>query len=102
MKYGITEEAKARGAYSKATANKVKTTGLWVNKKFPFLAPSPDGVAKNPGNNNSGKSRLTEIKCLKFLREISVEEFIQQCNESKIASVVLNRQCTIIKCSCYL
>ena len=72
LKYGITEETKAREAYSKATDNKVETTGLWVNKKFPFLAASPDGVANNPGNNNSGKSRLTEMKCLKLLRETSV------------------------------
>ena len=87
MKYGISEEPKAREAYTNATGNKVHTTGLWVNK-FSFLAASPDGLVTE-----NGKSIIIEIKCLKLLRELSVEELVQQCKDGKISSDVLNRQC---------
>lgn len=56
MKYGISEEPKAREAYSKVTGNRVQTTGLWVNKKFSFLASSPDGLATE----KNGKTVLLE------------------------------------------
>ena len=88
MKYGISEEPKAREAYTNATGNKVHTTGLWVNKKFAFLAASPDGLVTE-----NGKSIVIEIKCLKLLKDMSVEQLVQQCKDGKIASDVLNRQC---------
>lgn len=37
MQYGLSEEPKAREAYSKAMGNKMNETGLWVNRKFPYL-----------------------------------------------------------------
>lgn len=89
MKYGISEEPKAREAYTKVTGNRVKTTGLWVNKKFSFLAASPDGLATE----KNGKTVLLEIKCLKLLREMSVTDLVQQCSSGDIASEILNRQC---------
>ena len=64
------------------------TTGLWVNKKFAFLAASPDGLVTE-----NGKSIITEIKCLKLFREMSVKELMQQCKDGKISSDVLNQQC---------
>ena len=88
MKYGISEEPKAREAYTNATGNKVHTTGLWVNKTFAFLAASPDGLVTE-----HGKSIITEIECLKLFREMSVEELVQQCKDGKISSDVLNQQC---------
>ena len=88
MKYGISEEPKAREAYTNATGNKVHTTGLWVYKKFAFLATNPDGLVTE-----NGKSIITEIKCLKLFWEMSVEELVQQCKDGKISSDVLNQQC---------
>ena len=98
MKYGISEEPKARGAYTNATGNKVHTTSLWVNKKFAFLAACPDGLVTE-----NGKAIITEIKCLKLFREMSVKELVQQCRDSKISSDVLNQQCfKIVGCKLIL
>ena len=65
----------------------------WISKKlcspkFAFLAASPDGLVTE-----HGKSIITEIKCLKLFREMSVEELVQQCKDGKISSDVLNQQC---------
>ena len=89
VKYGISEEPTAREAYTKVTGNRVQTTGLRVNKKFSFLAASPDGLATE----KNGKTVLLEIKCLKLLRETSVADLVQQCSSGNIASEILNRQC---------
>ena len=55
-----------------------------MNKKFSFLAASPDGLATE----KNGKTVLLEIKCLKLLREMSVADLVQQ-----YSSGILNRQC---------
>ena len=89
MQFGIAEEPKAREAYAQATGNQVKETGLWVNKKFPYLAASPDGLFTS----SNGK---IEIKCLKIVREKSVEDLVKQHQDGKLPSKVLNQQCFTI------
>ncbi|XP_025111588.1 uncharacterized protein LOC112574606 [Pomacea canaliculata] len=89
MQYGLSEEPKAREAYTKATGNKVRETGLWVNRKFPYLGASPDGLATDSDGNTVG----VEIKCLKILRDKSVSDLLQQHKDAKIPNGILNRQC---------
>ncbi len=90
MQYGINEEPKARLAYTQATGNQVQETGFWVNKKFPYLGASPDGLIMG----NDGKViGLIEIKCLKILKEKSVEDLVKEKNGGEIPSYVLNNQC---------
>ena len=87
MQYGIAEEPKAREAYAQATGNQVKETGLWVNKKFPYLAASPDGLFTS----SNGKTGVIEIKCLKIVREKSVEDLVKQHQDDKRPSKLLNQ-----------
>lgn len=89
MQYGLSEEPKAREAYTKATGNKVRETGLWVNRKFPYLGASPDGLATDSDGNTVG----VEIKCLKILRDKSVSDLLQQHKDDTIPNEILNRQC---------
>ena len=91
MQYGLSEEPKAREAYTKATGNIVREAGLLVNTKFPHLGASPDGMAKESTDN--GKSVGVEIKCLKILKDKSVEDLVQQHHDGKIPGEILNRQC---------
>ena len=91
MQYGLSEEPKAREAYTKATGNVVREAGLLVNTKFPYLGASPDGLAKESTNNV--KSVGVEIKCLKILKDKSVEELVQQHHDGKIQGELLSRQC---------
>ena len=46
MRYGIEEEPNAIKAYSNFLSADVsiKQSGLWVNKKYPYLGASPDGL----------------------------------------------------------
>ena len=93
MQYGIAEEPKAREAYAQATGNEVKEKGLWVNKKFPYLAASPDGLFTS----SNGK---IEIKCLKIVREKSVEDLMKRHQDGKLPSKVFKQQCfTLSKAS---
>lgn len=89
MKQGISEEPKAREAYSKVTGNRVQTTGLWVNKIFSFLAANPDGLATE----KNGKTVLLKKKMFKTAKgDVSRRPCaaVQQWNN---ASEILNRQC---------
>ena len=84
MKYGIKEEPKARVKYSEVMGMEVEESGLWVNKKYPHLGASPDGLNADGG--------IIEIKCLKVFREQSVEQVLaNQGNTPR-----LNQQCFLI------
>ena len=69
MAYGISEEGTARQRYSETMNVVVRESGLWVNKKYPHLGASPDGLLEDGG--------IIEIKCLKILRERSVGDLIK-------------------------
>ena len=61
MQYGIKEEPTARLRYAQATGVDVFESGLWVNKRYPHLGATPDGITSGGG--------IIEIKCLKVLKE---------------------------------
>ena len=65
MLYGLNSEAKAILKYENDTGRKVRSSGLWVNPKFPFLGCSPDGLV--------GDDTVIEIKSLKIFKEYSVQ-----------------------------
>ena len=44
MKYGINQEPHAISYYSKIMSVNVQPSGLWINKKYPHLGASPDGL----------------------------------------------------------
>ena len=58
VKWGRTHEPAARRKYALLTKQNVTTCGLIVNKDYPHLAASPDGIVHTA----SGKG-LLEIKC---------------------------------------
>ncbi|XP_001631319.2 uncharacterized protein LOC5510867 [Nematostella vectensis] len=90
MKYGIDAEPAARDAYVKATDNTVTETGLWINKMYPHLGASPDGLVVDK---ESGTAGILEIKCLKLLKTRTVEEVISGWKDCTIPKETLQRQC---------
>ena len=80
MLYGIQEEGNARKLY--ISGNDVET-GMWVNDSYPFLASSPDGIILDSDKVPVGN---LEIKCLKVMKEISVDDLIKNIEENKICS----------------
>ena len=69
VKWGRNHEPAARRKYSVVTKQTVTTCGLFVNKDFPHLAASPDGIIQT-GNGNG----LLEIKCPYKWRDCTPEE----------------------------
>ena len=77
--YGIENEDKARADYCKCMENtckiqgfKVLKTGLWINKLWPEIGCSPDGLVFDPDEEN--KYGLLEIKCPKLFRKVAPSE----------------------------
>lgn len=70
MHYGRVNEDIARQKYEDFTSKKfsyeVKSSGLWVNSKYPGLGASPDGLISDPLKNTTG---VLEIKCPKILEK---------------------------------
>lgn len=69
VKWGRTHEPAARRKYSLLTKQNVTTCGLIVNKDYPHLAASPDGIV----HSDSGKG-LLEVKCPYKWRDCTPEE----------------------------
>lgn len=87
MIYGIENEPNARRKYEIVTGAKVVSCGLFVNKMYPFLGASPDGLIMN-GEEVAG---LIEIKCFKVLRNKSVADVIQMASIKKdVLPICLN------------
>ncbi|KAG5870659.1 hypothetical protein JTB14_001043 [Gonioctena quinquepunctata] len=66
MKYGIEMESVARTSYNLRILDEdeeIQQIGLVVNKNYPFLASSVDGIVLKNGKIN----RIIEIKCPKLL-----------------------------------
>lgn len=72
--------------------NQVSETGLWVNEAFPYLAASPDGIFTD----SDGNVGLIEIKCLKILREQSVNDLLQLHKDGQLPGSKLSQQCFTI------
>ena len=68
MLYDMREEASARLKYAEATNLNIVDCGLFINKDFPYLGASPDGVVME----NGVAVGIVEIKCLKMLRSRTV------------------------------
>ena len=80
MEYWVEEEPQARIAYMMATGSIVVETGMWINTEVPFLGASPDGLILN----NSGSAiRISEIKCLEILKNISISDLLTQIEKNK-------------------
>ena len=80
---------------SKLTGYKVFETGLWVNSKYPHLGASPDGLVVD--ENSGAVAGIMEAKCLKILRNKTVEELILECHKGS-ASDILKNQCFSLGC----
>ena len=88
MKYGIEQEPNAISYYSKCKSLDVKSSGLWIHKKYPHLGTSPDGLIW--GNNYL--VGFVEVKCLKILKGHTIQEFIDSFENGKISDQD-KRQC---------
>ena len=73
----IDEEGNARDKYSEREGVEVQNSGLWINRKYPHLAASPDGLLPDGG--------IIEIKCLKIFRETSICEVLSHPKHPKLA-----------------
>jgi hypothetical protein len=61
---------------------KVLKTGFCVNKYWPELGCSPDGLVFDPSELN--KYGLVEIKCLKLLRTIAPSDLFKKLTEKEV------------------
>jgi len=73
MLHGIKTEPKARHRYASKYSYEVARCGLVVDKYRPWLACSPDGIARD----SAGDTHLVEIKCpAKNIKDISELPYI--------------------------
>lgn len=89
MKYGIEEEPKARIVYTQSSGHRILETGMWINKDYPHLGASPDGLILNDLGDPIG---VLEIKCLKIFKDKSILEVVENYEGMK-ASKFLSGQC---------
>ena len=90
MMYGITEEPAARKMYSQVKNVNVVESGLWVNKKYPHLGASPDGLIIKD-NKLFG---IIEIKCLKILKTRTIHDMITDIENKQLT---LKNHCFMLK-----
>ena len=76
MQYDIDEEQNAILAFANLANIVVHNSGFWINKKFPQLGASPDGLIFDTSTRTL--SAIVEIKCLKSLKEQSFVEWMKQ------------------------
>lgn len=77
-RYGIANEETAKEQLADQIKKRISPSGLFVDKKIPFLAASPDGII--------GDDSLLEIKCPAVAKELTPEEAI---NMGKIKSCLI-------------
>ncbi|KMQ81509.1 hypothetical protein RF55_26124, partial [Lasius niger] len=68
MKYGRNKEEIARKELAMKLNKKIKSCGLFIDIKNPFLGASPDGLIEENG--------LMEIKCLLWAEHLTAEEAV--------------------------
>lgn len=81
MLYGINEEPAARTKYTEVTNMSVVECGLFINKLYPYLGASPDGIIME----NGSATGIIEIKCLKILRTRTIEQLIQSVKNGELS-----------------
>lgn len=94
--YGLENEDQARIDYlaHKNTDNpglKVIKTGFWVNKLWPELGCSPDGIVYDP--TEAEMYGLLEIKCPKLLKRIAPKEIFQSLENKELSNSDLYSAC---------
>ncbi|CAC5403328.1 unnamed protein product [Mytilus coruscus] len=94
--YGIDNEDRARTDYHDVMLNsspgiKVLKTGFWVNKLWPELGCSPDGIVYDP--NESNKYGLVEIKCPKLFKKIVPADVFKSLEQKVITNKDLYTAC---------
>ena len=98
-KYGIENEDKARLDYKvkmQATSPNIQviTTGFWVNKLWPEMGCSPDGLVRDPMmDNERERFGLIEIKCPKILKTIAPANIFKGLEDKTILSSDLYSSC---------
>ena len=90
MQYRLHEEPAARETYFKATGKKLIETDLWVNRQYPAFGAIPDGLIENQSNGEL--EGIAEIKCLKILRNRTVQELISKQDDEDL-HYMLKGQC---------
>ena len=75
MQYGIKQEPKAILAYTKVKDVPVIISGLWINKMYPHLGASPDGLIMDL-ENTTKLCGIIEVNCLKILKNRTVTDLI--------------------------
>lgn len=94
--YGIENEDRARTDYMNSMLTcspgiKVIKTGLWINKLWPELGCSPDGLVYDPhGTDMYG---LVEIKCPKLLKTIAPADVFKSLERKVINNKDLYSAC---------
>ena len=68
IKWGKDNEDTARKAYEKKTGSTVTCCGLFISKRMPLFAASPDGMVLN-----EGEGTMIEIKCPHSLRQSDLQ-----------------------------
>ena len=84
MKYGIEQEPNAISYYSKCKSIDVKSSGLWIHKKYHHLGANPDGLIWE----NNYLVGIVVVKCLKILKGHTIQKFIDSFENGKISDQV--------------
>ena len=91
MQYGIQQEPKAILAYTKVKYVPVIISGLWINKMYPHLGASPDGLIMDL-ENTTKLCGIIEVKCLKILKNRTVTDLITSQQNGELSELI-KRQC---------
>ena len=96
MRYGLENEDSARQDYmiyiqrNNPEVNVIKT-GFWVNKLWPELGCSPDGLVFDPVETN--KYGLVEVKCLKLFRSVAPANLFKALADKKVTNQQIYNAC---------
>ena len=96
MAYGIDNESVARNEYELMKKQScenysVKSTGFFINQKWPELGCSPDGLVVDPSATD--KYGLLEIKCLQCFKNVAPGQIQQGLADNLITKKQINQSC---------
>ena len=97
MLYGTKHEALARDTFdiqiqSEIVGFQVAETGMWVNRRYPGIGASPDGVLYDPLTCSEG---VLEIKCPHSLQTVDPNKFDELLTGKRLAAFYLKRDDTV-------
>lgn len=96
MLFGIEKEDCAREEYKNILSKRVpgstvEKTGMWVNRDFPEIGCSPDGLVYDP--TETTPDGLLEIKILKFLQKCRPDSVNTAIQNGDVTRQELRRSC---------